>query len=54
VESLDEADAVVACVTIAYALGQYNLEADWSKKNSWISDEECEHRYQEGLIVRVH
>jgi hypothetical protein len=54
VESLDAADAVVACVTMGYALDQYNLEADWSKQHSWISADEWEHRYKEGLIVKVH
>jgi hypothetical protein len=53
VESLDAADAVVACVTMGYTIDQYNLEADWSKQHDWISAAEWEHCHKESLIVRV-
>jgi len=54
VGSLDAADAVVACVTLAHVLKQYNLEDDWSKQHNWASNDEWEHRHREGLIVRVY
>jgi len=52
-ENLDAADAVVACVTMAYALDQYGLEDDWNRQYDWISDLEWAKRYEEGLIVKV-
>ncbi len=52
-ESPDAADAVVACVTMAYALERYGLESDWHRQHDWISDLEWEHRCEEGLIVKV-
>jgi len=54
VESLDAADAVAACITVAYGFDQYELEADWSRKHSWISDVEWERRYKEGLVLKVN
>lgn len=54
VESKDAADAVVACVTMAYALDLYRIEADWDKNHGWISAVEWEHRHDEGLIVKVN
>ena len=53
VENLDAADAVAACVTMAYALTQYRLENDWDVGHDWISDVEWKHRLKEGLIVKV-
>ncbi len=35
VKTLDAADAVIVCVTLAYTLDKYKLEADWNKKHSW-------------------
>jgi len=51
---LDQADAVVACVTMAYALESYGLEDDWNRQHSWISDLEWANRHLEGLIVKVN
>jgi hypothetical protein len=53
-ENLDAADAVVACVTMAYALEWYGLEDDWSRQHDWISDLEWEQRHKEGLIVKIN
>lgn len=53
VDSPDAADAVVACVTLGYVLFKYELETDWSKQYSWISNDEWDSRYEEGLIVKV-
>jgi hypothetical protein len=33
-ENLDAADAVVACVTMAYALERYELEYDWNRQHA--------------------
>jgi hypothetical protein len=52
-ENQDMADAVVACLTMGYALYSYDLEADWARQHKWISDLEWEHRYMEGLIVKI-
>ena len=52
-ENLDAADAVVACVTMAYALERYGLEPDWHRQHHWISADEWKHRCEEGLIVKV-
>ncbi len=52
-ENLDAADAVVACVTMAYAVDRYGLEPGWNKQHAWISELEWEHRHEEGLIVKV-
>jgi len=51
--NLDAADAVVACVTLAYALERYGLEDDWNRQHAWISDLEWANRHEEGLIVQV-
>ncbi len=51
--NLDEADAVIACVTMAYALERYGLENDWNRQHSWINDLEWKNRHIEGLIVKV-
>ncbi len=53
INSLDAADAVVACFTMGYAMYSFRLENDWGKKHGWISDVEWSHRYNEGLIVKV-
>lgn len=53
VTNLDQADAVVACVTMAYALEMYGLEDDWNKHHAWINKKEWDNRHQEGLIVKV-
>jgi len=53
-ESLDAADAVAACITVAYGLDHYDLEVDWSRKHSWISDAEWERRQQEGLVLQIN
>ncbi len=52
--SLDEADAVVACVTMAYALERYGLEDDWDVRHDWINNVEWVNRRLEGLIVKMH
>ncbi len=52
-ENLDAADAVVACVTMAYALERYGLECDWHRQFDWISELEWAMRCEEGLIVKV-
>ena len=51
--NLDQADAIVACVTLAYALERYGLEDDWNRQHSWINDLEWANRHLEGLIVKV-
>ncbi len=53
VENLDASDAVVPCVTMAYALERYELESDWNRRQNWITDLEWDNRHQEGLIVKV-
>ena len=53
VSNLDQADAVVACVTMAYALERYGLEEDWNSQHAWISDLEWANRHLEGLIVKI-
>ena len=53
-KTLDAADAVIACVTLAYALDKNKFEADWDKKHSWYSDDEWKNRHLEGLIVKMH
>ncbi len=53
IQSPDAADAVVACVTMAYALERCGLEPDWQRQHDWISDLEWANRYQEGLIVKL-
>jgi len=53
-DSKDAADAVAACVTLGYVIYNCGLEDDWGKKHTWISDVEWEHRFNEGLIVKVH
>jgi len=53
-ESPDAADAVVACITMGYALYRYDLEADWARQDTWISDLEWANRHQEGLIVKLN
>ncbi len=53
-DSIDAADAVVACSTLAYGLNHYVLETDWSYKHAWISDSEWQRRHQEGLVLKVN
>ncbi len=50
----DRLDLLAACVTIGYAIYSYGLEDDWGKKHAWVSDVEWEHRFNEGLIVKLH
>ena len=47
------ADAVVACVTLAYVIDKYKLECDWKRRHHWISELEWDNRYKEGLIVEM-
>ncbi len=51
--NFDQADAAVACVTMAYALEKYGLEDDWPRRSSWINDLEWANRHLEGLIIKV-
>ncbi len=51
VESLDAADAVAACVTMAFVLDKWGLEEDWKRKPPWITKREWALRFEEGLIV---
>ena len=53
VDSLDAADAVAACITMAYAIYHLGIEEDWTKQHSWVRDIEWERRFTEGLIVRI-
>jgi len=50
---LDAADAVAACVTLAYVIDKYKLEGDWKRQHHWISELEWASRYKEGLIVKL-
>jgi hypothetical protein len=52
-ESTDEADAVVACVSLVFALAEGKLEPDWERQPAWASDTEWTNRYQEGLVVKT-
>ncbi len=52
-ESPDAADAAVACICLGYVLAFYELEADWGKRQAWMSEAEWVNRQQEGLIVKI-
>jgi len=47
------ADAVAACVTLAYAIDKYKLECDWKRRHHRISELEWANRYKEGLSVEL-
>ena len=52
-KSPDAADAAVACICLGYVLAFYELEADWEKRQAWVSEAEWVNRQQEGLIVKI-
>jgi hypothetical protein len=51
--SQDAADAIVACITMAYSAGLYGLDGEWNRRPSWIGEDEWDCRYEEGLVVRI-
>lgn len=51
--TIDEADAVVACITVANALFRGDLEPSWQQRPYWASLPEWELRHREGLVVRI-
>jgi len=51
-ESIDAADAVVACASLAFALAEGKLEPDWEQQPTWASGVEWLNRHKEGLVVK--
>ncbi len=52
-ESPDAVDAAVACICLGYVLASCELEADWGRRQAWMSEAEWVNRHLEGLIVKV-
>lgn len=52
-ESIHAADAVVACLTLAYVQGRWQIDNDWERFYPWVQREEWAEASKEGLIVRV-
>lgn len=53
VNSIDAADAAVACITLGYTFSKCNLDENWNKKYPWISTGEWNYRLDEGIIVKI-
>jgi hypothetical protein len=51
--SIDAADAVVACITIGYAILKGGVEPGWQVKPARVSEAEWAKRYREGLVVKI-
>ncbi len=51
-ESIDAADAAVACITLGLAFNKYQIEENWHLKSSPWGEEEWANRFWEGLVVR--
>lgn len=51
--SRDASDAVVACVTMGYALSRCAIENSSEERPAWAGEEEWEVRIREGIAVRI-